>query len=209
MSERRRLMMGFIDNGIYINGYEVVDLGLPSGKLWASCNIGAENPWNFGLYFSYGNVDGHEFGTYNFSNYYSSSMGKNAPTAITSTQYDAATVNMGSPFHIPTNNDYDELVNNTTHEFFVYNGTKGMKFMKKGNNSVFIFLPYGGYYNNSSQYSAQNATTMFYSTSNAKDSTYASLFRIYLENNNWVIQNRFGWGNRYTGLTIRPVSYRI
>ncbi|MBR6016482.1 MAG: hypothetical protein IK067_05060, partial [Prevotella sp.] len=42
-----------------INGHEYVDLGLPSGTLWATCNVGAETPEDYGLYFAWGETVGY------------------------------------------------------------------------------------------------------------------------------------------------------
>ena len=47
------------------NGFEYVDLGLPSGTMWATCNVGATKPEDFGLLFQFGRVDGYKFGAYN------------------------------------------------------------------------------------------------------------------------------------------------
>ena len=44
------------------NGYEYVDLGLPSGTMWATCNVGASKPEDEGLLFQFGRVDGYKYG---------------------------------------------------------------------------------------------------------------------------------------------------
>ena len=47
-----------MDKGINNNGYEYVDLGLPSGTLWAACNVGASKPSDDGQYFQWGDTQG-------------------------------------------------------------------------------------------------------------------------------------------------------
>ena len=47
------------------NGFEYVDLGLPSGTMWATCNVGADKPEDQGLLFQFGRVDGYRFGDTN------------------------------------------------------------------------------------------------------------------------------------------------
>ena len=47
------------------NGYEYVDLGLPSKTMWATCNVGADKPEEYGLLFQFGRVDGYKYGDEN------------------------------------------------------------------------------------------------------------------------------------------------
>lgn len=47
------------------NGFEYVDLGLPSGTMWATCNVGANKPEDPGLLFQFGRVDGYRYGDIN------------------------------------------------------------------------------------------------------------------------------------------------
>ena len=144
-----------------------VDLGLPSGRLWADRNIGASSPEDVGLYFSWGNTDGHVFGTdYNFCEDYENTPGSKL-TGDIDAENDAATVNMGAPWRLPTSDDFQELCDNCTHELCYRNGYKGMLFTSKinGNSTFFPCSGYGfgsswfsrggrGYYWSSSLYSA-------------------------------------------------------
>jgi hypothetical protein len=122
---------------------------LPSGIKWAKCNLGANNPWNGGLYFSWGNVGGHEEGDrYDFSpTTYNNTVGKllngNIPANST---YDAAISAKGEGCRIPTTAEFTELIENTTHEWVISyqnSGTNGMLFTASNGNS--IFLPAVGY----------------------------------------------------------------
>lgn len=136
---------------------EFVDLGLPSGLLWCTHNIGGTNPEDYGYYFSWGNVDGHvKGGEYNFSlSIYGNTDGnelteEDIPVDDT---YDIARKVMGYPWRLPTKDEFKELCDNTDSEWVPnYNdtGVAGRKFMKKSDHSVYIFFPACGYYNSTS-----------------------------------------------------------
>ena len=119
-----------IEGGDNNTPYQMVDLGLPSGLIWADRNIGAETPQDNGLYFSWGNVEGHvaeNGGTmygYSFDkNTYNETLGSQyTGSELASTEYDAATANMGGEWHMPTIEDVSELVDNTDHYYIDLNG---------------------------------------------------------------------------------------
>lgn len=128
-----------------------VDLGLPSGLLWAKCNLGASVESDYGEYFSWGNVtghndgDGYDYGT-STSGVYASTTGANLTGDIpANSTYDAARAYLGSPCHMPSTDDYAELYNNTDRTWTTVNGINGWKFMKKSDHSVYVFFPAGGY----------------------------------------------------------------
>ena len=101
----------------------LVDLGLPSGILWSTCNIGANYE--------------HEIGTY-----------LDAPQS-----QDIATSQLGSPFRLPTKAECEELINNTNRyniENWKNTGINGVKFVSKTDSSKYIFISYSGYYIKSS-----------------------------------------------------------
>lgn len=110
--------------------YRMVDLGLPSGLKWADRNVGAETPQDFGLYFDWGNVDGHavdENGNvtdgYSFDkNTYVTTPGSQYTGSILDAEHDAATVNMGNDWRMPTVVETRELVQNTDHYYIDLNG---------------------------------------------------------------------------------------
>ena len=142
-----------------------VDLGLPSGKKWAVGNIISDGnggykvgeETDFGAYFSWGNIvphfsangstfdDSYDFGTSNSGPYASTpgaSLGANIPT--NDAQHDAALALLGSPWHLPTKDDFQELYDNTDNEWTTINGVAGRKFMKKTDHSVYVFFPAAG-----------------------------------------------------------------
>lgn len=122
--------------------YEMVDLGLPSGLKWAKCNIGAEKETDYGKYFKFGDV----VGTVDGAGYDSS-----IPAVEVDSDnhllpaYDAATVNMGEGYRMPTKEELDELVYGTYHAFKTIDGVRGIKFSKKGDPTTYIFVPLAGY----------------------------------------------------------------
>lgn len=151
---------GWIANtsGGTIGGHDYVDLGLPSGTLWATCNVGANKPEDFGDYFSWGETFGYKSGKVNFDEahykYYNGNKqqitkycsdpnyGYNGFTDGKSElelMDDAAYVNWGTEWRMPTNTQLYELMTQTTAVFSDVNGVKGYKMF--GKNGQFIFLP--------------------------------------------------------------------
>ena len=135
------------------NGYEYVDLGLPSGLKWATCNIGANSPEQAGLYFAWGETTGYtgddvtsgvrEFDTVSYE--------KEIYTDLTLEQ-DAAHVNLGGNWRMPTKAEYQELIDNCKVVWTNnYNGTgvTGRVFTSKVNGNS-VFFPAAGYCSSSS-----------------------------------------------------------
>ena len=127
-------------DGIY-NEHAFIDLGLPSGTKWATCNIGASRPENVGTYFSWGDTKGKQ--TYKYDN----TVSYTAPPAGMITNgnlapaYDAATVNWGAPWRMPTNAELDELVRCCTWTWV--ENPAGV--ILTGPNGKTMFLPAAGY----------------------------------------------------------------
>ncbi|MBR5214990.1 MAG: hypothetical protein IKV80_02065 [Bacteroidales bacterium] len=124
--------------------YEYVDLGLPSGLKWATHNIGATAAEEYGNYYAWGEVLTKETYTEANSETYGKSM-----SDISGTEYDAATVNWGDEWRMPTYNEMYELMNNCTWTWVTQNGVNGYKVASKVN-SNYIFLPAAGYRNGAS-----------------------------------------------------------
>ena len=115
----------------------LIDLGLPSGTKWACCNVGAEKPEDYGGYFAWGETaEKSSYTTYNYLD--EEDIGKD----IAGTQYDAATVNWGSPWVMPSKEQMKELKNNCTKEWTTENGVNGRRFT--GPNGASVFLPAAG-----------------------------------------------------------------
>ena len=157
-------------------GVKAVDLGLPSGTLWANMNVGATYEEYYGSCFAWGDTqgysgdgsDGHQFNwaTYKWEEdghassryinkyqvpdgtskgcWYSIGgefIGDNLTTLLPAD--DAAAMNWGGKWRMPTKEDFEELIDNTTNEWTSKNGVLGMKFTSKKNSNS-IFLPAAG-----------------------------------------------------------------
>ena len=142
--------------------HEYVDLGLPSGTLWATCNVGANSPEEYGDYFAWGETEPkylYSWSTYKWCNdsYYSytmtkycidSSYGYNGFTdgkTELDPEDDAATANWGSGWQMPSVNQMDELINSdyTTTEWTTQGGVYGRRITSKSNGNS-VFLPAAG-----------------------------------------------------------------
>ena len=152
----RTLMANFTYNG-GSGGHAYVDLGLPSGLLWATCNVGANNPEDYGDYFAWGETqpkDTYDWSTYQYCNgseytltkYCSiSGHGYNGFTDDLTTllpEDDAATANWGGNWRMPTQAEFQELLDNMTVTWTTQNGVEGMLFVATNGNS--LFLPAAG-----------------------------------------------------------------
>ena len=135
------------------NGHEFVDLGLPSGTLWAICNVGATSPEQAGLYFAFGETTGYSAEqikkgerSFDSASYTAPSVSENL-----NLEQDAAHVHMGGKWRMPTKAECQELIDNTTQTWTNdYNGTgvKGKVFTSKVNGNS-VFLPAAGTCDNS------------------------------------------------------------
>lgn len=122
-----------------LNGHEWVDLGLPSGTKWATCNVGASSEINYGYYYAWGETSTkttYNEDTYDYYGSYS------IPSDISETSYDVAHIQWGSTWRMPTFTEIKELVNKCTFVWTTISGIKGAKFI--GPNGNYIFLPAGG-----------------------------------------------------------------
>ena len=110
------------------------DLGLPSGILWATKNIGAINPEDCGDYFAWGEIAPKS--SYDDSN--SLTIYKEISDISGNPQYDAATANWGAPVRIPNDEEIDELVNNCTTTWTIQSGVMGQLVTGPNNNNIFF-----------------------------------------------------------------------
>lgn len=145
------------------NGHECVDLGLPSGTLWATCNIGASKPEESGNYFSWGETTGYDEGKrefddehykfrkkkgwlltkWIFTKYVENKENGNVDNKLSlDKEDDAAYVQWGEGWRMPTTAQFEELINkdNTTQEFISKSGVKGLLITSKVN-GICLFLP--------------------------------------------------------------------
>ncbi len=120
-----------------INGHEYVDLGL--SVMWATCNVGASTPEDYGDYFAWGETKTKS--TYNIDN--CSTWGKNIGDIVGNSNYDAARANWGSTWRLPTKAEIQELINKCKWTWTKQGGHKGYKITGPNGNS--IFLPAAGF----------------------------------------------------------------
>lgn len=154
-------------------GYEYVDLGLPSGTLWATMNIDSESIEDLGSQFAWGELTTKE--TFTMSNYrwtYSTPEKYNLTDGLIELELedDAANDGWGGGWHIPTKDQFSELINNTTISVEVINGVSGWKF-ESGNGS-YIFLPLGTG-SSVSSYKYWTSTVSPFTSSTSKQSCWA------------------------------------
>ena len=127
---------------------EAKDLGLPSGTKWASFNIGANRPEEYGEYYAWGESgvkDAYKESTYE---YCKNGMYTNIGKDIRGTEFDTAREKWGGEWMMPSTTQFNELIANCTNEWTTINGVKGRKFTSKINGE-YIFFPAAGYYGSS------------------------------------------------------------
>ena len=123
---------------------EAKDLGLPSGTKWATFNIGANCPEDYGEYYAWGEngvKDTYSESTYE---YCKNGMYTNIGKDIRGTGYDTAREKWGGEWMMPSTTQFNELISNCTSEWTTINGVKGRKFTSKINGE-YIFFPAAGY----------------------------------------------------------------
>ena len=182
------------------NHPHMIDLGLPSGTKWACCNVGANTPEDYGGYFAWGET--HPKDVYNWSTYIhcdgSEYTCHDIGTNIAGTEYDAAMINWGTPWQMPTLSQCKELYENCTSAWITQNGIAGRMFT--GPNGGTIFLPSGGLYRND-ELDAVGLYGMFWT------STPVDPFSIFAQTlyfgNDYVLCFQY---TRNCGRSIRPVK---
>ena len=191
---------------------EYVDLGLPSGTLWATCNIGATKPEESGFYFAWGETmpkkiydwstykwtklnsegDIDSLIRYNFNEAYGvvDSLSNLLP------EDDAATVNLGKDWRIPTKEEIEELIKICKYSWTEINGVNGAKFEAPNGNS--IFLPAAG---TQESFVYNEGNVGYYWTSSFDGDTAAYVLYFYFHSE----EVTSGKTVRFIGVPIRPV----
>ena len=193
------------------NHPHMIDLGLPSGTKWACCNVGATTPEGYGNYYAWGETQPksvYNEVTYLYftgqdtngdgwidQNFYAVNIGSD----IAGTSYDAATVNWGAPWRMPSLTQIKELLNNCSSIWTTQNGVNGRRFT--GPNGGSIFLPAAGYRWSSDLNSA--GTNGDYWSSSLYESYPGNACNLYFHS------GYAGWSNYYYyrngGQSVRPV----
>lgn len=217
-AEKTKVLQLKVSEGVEFEGHNYVDLGLPSGTLWATRNIGADQIEDIGDFFTWGaTMPGfYGFGSYIWQKstlyYYTKycnqpKQGHFDNNTELDPEDDAATMNWGLEWCIPSREQFQELIDNrlTTCSAYRLNGVSGCLIISK-NNGKSVFFPFGGCTNSAykndgfywscsldsseGQHSNEYAHCCFLSSLNSKG--YASC----------IVQQR------HNGLNIRPVRNR-
>lgn len=176
-----------------------VNLGLPSGVKWADRNVGATTPEEPGLFFSWGNVEGVEIGkACDFSDEaYAGTEGAKLKGNLAAA-HDAAKVNMGAPWRMPTDEEFQELYDNCDWEWTTENGYYGVRFTSKINGKSIFFAASG--LGAGSSWSSRGAGGSYWSAS----SSSARYARVLYFNSGGVHPQ--GSSGRYFGFAVRAVQ---
>ena len=198
--------------------HEYVDLGLPSGTLWATCNVGANSPEEYGDYFAWGETTGYNGGktTFNWSTYkYCNGSNTTLTKYNNSSSYgtvdnktelelsdDAAYVNWGSKWRMPSLTQLQELVSSsyTTTTWTTQNGVYGRKITSNTNGNS-IFLPAAGYRGGGSLDRAGTSGD-YWSRTLDTSRPYAAYSLGFGSSD---IYSSFDYGYRSNGRSVRPV----
>jgi len=188
-----------------------IDLGLPSGTLWADRNVGAKSQYDYGLFFSWGNTKGYRPNTgdmdwgdfdnafdYKFtSDEYAKTPGAKLEGDI-DLEHDAARVNMGEPWKMPTAEQFQELYDNCVWIRKNVHGVNGYLVVSKINeNSLFFACSGNGHgttLNSRGSYGLYWASTL-YSSTNGR--------HLYFNSSDVNPQDS---DSRFYGFTVRPVQ---
>ena len=200
-----------LGGGIYIiNEHKFVDLGLPSGLLWAETNIGAETAADGGCYFAWGEttiksthyLTNYEYRRLRSGVYYYSTNGK----TVLDNADDAAYTNWGNSCRMPTKAEFEELLNSdnctwtwTSMKNSSGNSIKGYKITSKRNGNS-IFLPASG--SHDEDYFNKYDTSGFYWSSTLNTSKIEMAYHIYFDKSYHFTNS----GERYVGFPVRPVA---
>ena len=180
-----------------INGHKFIDLGLPSGLLWAETNIGAASPTGNGGYFAWGETSpkaSYSWSTYKWGSSPSKYNESDGKTTLDATD-DAATVNWGAPCRMPDSSDFQELYSKC------YWSWQGNGYIIKGPNGNSIVLSALGNRNNDDLY---GHGSLGYYWSRSLDSSNSGNARYLYFNSGGIYPASYY--NRYRGFSVRPVA---
>lgn len=179
------------------NGHEWVDLGLPSGLRWATCNVGVTKPEQPGSLYAWGELATKT----NFVSDNNKTYHKDMDDISGNAAYDLATAKWGKGWRMPTKAEFDELLLHCNYSYVERNGIKGHEFTNPNNNRS-IFLPATGFKEGSSKHQLATTNGMYWTSTPRKS-----------EVNNGAHVYIFGSGlgemstaERYTGAGVRAVS---
>ena len=175
-----------------INGHEYVDLGL--SVKWATMNVGADSPGDYGDYFAWGEV--HPKSKYMEKT--SKTMKKDMSNISGNSQYDAARYHWGGSWRLPTKKELEELKEKCRWIWSKENGHEGCTVV--GPNGNRIFLPATGLREGASAYSVGRIG--YYRSGSPGESNSQRAYSLHFHDGDRGVS----WGYRLYGLSVRPVS---
>lgn len=187
--------------------HEYVDLGLPSGLKWATCNVGASVPEEYGDYYAWGEIetkDRYSEDTYTFRHIGTDTDGFENVIwddlgDISGTDYDVAHQKWGGSWRMPTESEFQELYNNCTWTWGIKNNINGYKVTAKNGN--WIFLPAAGY-RFDTYFSNDGSNGRYWSST---PDPYDPIDAYYLRFSSTTIYKNINI-DRYYGYPVRPVT---
>ena len=179
-----------------LNGYDYVDLGLPSGLKWATCNVGACSPEQYGDHYAWGELNTSKF----YDEEYCEAWGLEMDDISDDSAYDVARSKWGSGWRMPTHSEFKELIDKCKWEWVVLVGKNG--YMVTGPNGNSIFLPAAGYRYESELIGRGKISRYWSSTSSCH--WLGDEEAVCLEANDRY--HKLSDGDRAYGLSVRPVS---
>ncbi len=196
-----------------MSNHEYVDFGLPSGLLWATCNVGASMPEDYGDYFAWGETETKSY--YNWSTYKWCNGSETTLTKYcTNSNYgtvdnrttldpedDAAHVNWGGNWRMPTSAEWEELYDNTTSTWTTENGVYGCKYASKKDATKYIFLPAAGDRDGTDVHFAGSGGLYWSSSLGSSGPNGAYYMGFYSGDGNPQCN-----GYRFYGFSVRPVQ---
>lgn len=177
---------------------EAIDLGLPSGVKWAACNVGATSPEGYGNYYAWGETEVKEAYRWDTYQHYVGTTTYRNLGNICGTQYDVAHVKWGGKWRMPSQADFNELVNNCTHIWTTYNNVRGVMFT--GPNGKSVFFPAASYIYDTSI--PQLGKYCSYWSGTQSTSYYNHAIELYINSYETVVR----YYSRDYGRTVRPVQ---
>ncbi|MCQ2322558.1 MAG: fibrobacter succinogenes major paralogous domain-containing protein, partial [Bacteroidales bacterium] len=191
-------------------GHEYVDLGLPSGTLWATCNVGANRPEDYGDYYAWGETTiktKYKWNTYKWcrgswrtqTKYNTNSKyGTVDNKTVLEMSDDAVSVNWGGDWRMPTTEEWEELCGSCTWTWTGQGGKIGYRVT--GPNGKSIFLPAAGYRSGTSLNGAGSYGYYWSSSLSTSDPNCGRY--LYFVSSFFYLSSR---GSRYCGCAVRPV----
>ena len=201
-----------MNNKINNNEHPYVDLGLPSGTLWATCNVGANKPTDYGFYFQWGDTigynddqvgkdEGQKRFLYDDYRWYSGGKVTKYITYGTTLELedDAANAHMGGDWHMPSPDQIQELLDNATITWTTQDGTRGITFTSKKCTSKSIFIPAAGFAFDGSVLSSGTEAGVWTSMLDTDD-VYGGQYLYFYSGSIYLCSNF-----RYYGFSVRGV----